>query len=572
MGIKFLLLDEERRFFPLISDIFDVTGHKLMVSLDETKAKELINAVQFDVLLLEKKHFNFWMNLIRDGKYTLPIFLIEDYEYAQELKDMGFVDLNYILLPFNPLDLLTKAVWLNRLEKEPKTLSSLGPINTLIHLFRLSISAITKLYNDSTACSLYIKEGTVLGSSCDISALKSLFVSGDISIELLPYANEEHLEELFDGNWDFFTKVVLTKEAFTIPTTTKEATTLKEVDLTQPVELHRGVFWVGVPDKKSMLQPNSYLRIYERGDIRVLFLIHAGGPNEYARIRAKVEEIISSMELIKAVVVMGSNSYDYMNAITMLQSNPRLQLITSFDIASILVQAGIPLSRVRLIESLPNMRLKLATGNTLTLIPTPFLPEKGSYMLYEEDTGFLFSSHLFSSFSTPEDFSLYENPDIEDVVMYASLNMPCSKALHQALNVLSKLDISAVLPLYGNPIKGELFRELIQIIQKINVGVDMVSTVNKELYIKKVNDILDDLRMDVGEGTFLNLKEELENYAYFEDNGIKDILTFPSSFSKLLLNCMKSVGIEPSFTKKVLKELFRNELFLLPYDGFTEPF
>ncbi|MFN3813200.1 MAG: hypothetical protein ACK4SM_01070 [Aquificaceae bacterium] len=572
MGVKFLLLDEERRFFPLVSDIFDVTGHKLMVSLDEVKAKELLNAVQFDVVLLEKKHFNFWMDMIKEGKYALPIFLIEDYEYAQKLKDMGFVDLNYILLPFNPLDLLTKAVRLSRLEKEPKTLSSLGPINTLVHLLKLNISTVMKLYNDSTACSLYIKEGEVLGSSCHISALKFLFTSGDTSIELLPYTDEEYLEELFSGSWDLFSRVVFTEETLTIPAVKETPPTLKKIDLNQPVEIRTGVFWVGVPDKKSLLQSNSYLRIYEKGDIRVLFLIHAGGPNEYARIRAKVEEIISSMEMIKAVVVMGYDPYDYMNAITMLQSNPKLQLITSFDIASILVQAGIPLPRVRLIEGLPNMKLKLATGNTISLIPIPFLPGKGSYMLYEEDTGFLFSSHLFSSFSTPEDFFLDKNPDVEDVIMYVSLNMPCSKALQRVLKVLYKLDISTVFPLYGNPIKGELLRDLIQLMQKTNVGVDMISTVNKELYIKKVSEILDDLRRDLEEGTFLNLKEELENYAYFEEHGLKDMLTFPGSFSKLLLNSMKSAGVEPSLIKKVLKELFRNELLLLPYDGFTEPF
>jgi hypothetical protein len=50
--MKFLLFDKEKRFYPIFGDILDITGHKLMVALDEKKAKDLLKAVPLDFLIL----------------------------------------------------------------------------------------------------------------------------------------------------------------------------------------------------------------------------------------------------------------------------------------------------------------------------------------------------------------------------------------------------------------------------------------------------------------------------------------------------------------------------------------
>jgi hypothetical protein len=46
--MKFLLFDKEKKLYPIFGDILDITGHKLLVALDEKKAKDLLKAVSPD--------------------------------------------------------------------------------------------------------------------------------------------------------------------------------------------------------------------------------------------------------------------------------------------------------------------------------------------------------------------------------------------------------------------------------------------------------------------------------------------------------------------------------------------
>ncbi|WP_340695076.1 hypothetical protein [Hydrogenobacter thermophilus] len=555
MSIRFLLLDEERKFFSFVSDIFDVTGHKLLVALDEQKAKDLLDATSFDILLAEIKHFNFWLDTVKGGKYLIPIFLLENYEDAEKLKALGFTDLNFVLLPFNPLDLLTKAVWLNREEFESKVLSSIGPMNLLLHLLRRRASSIMTLDNNSKKCSIYLRDGQVSGTTCEIDDLKEILSSTDIKIELFPYTGENYLEEGFGGNEEFFSKIFSQYTYAPQEKVTKKASLLpKGVDLTQPVELYKGLFWVGLCDDKFLLHFNSYLRVYEKEDVKVPLLINAGSPRDYVQIRTKIEEILSTTDIIKAVVVL--SSYEYANSMSMLQSNPKLQIITSLSIAKQLYQLGIPTSRIRVAESLPDMKLKLSTGDTLRIIPVPFAPEKGSFMIYEEETGFLFTSHIFSSLCTPQEFSLFEDPNIEDVTLYMALSMPCSRSIYKALDFIEDLRVSKVFPTYGNPIDGETLKEVIKALRTTDAGIDLPSLMDEGFYLQALNKVLAKLKEEMAEGELLSLKAEFEKYAYLEDLTIKEALVSPSALVGLFIASMQYIGVDPYLIKRTIKELF----------------
>jgi len=553
MGIRFLLLDEDRKFFSLISDIFDVTGHKLLVALDEQKAKDLLEATSFDIILIELKHLNFWLNTIKAGKYPIPMFFIERYEDTEKLKALGFTDLNFVLLPFNPLDLLTKAVWLNRGEVEPKQLSLIGPVNLLMHLLRRSASFIMSLKASEKNCSIYIKDGQIVGTTCDLQDLREILAFEDIKIELFPYTGESYPEEGSLGNEEFFTSLFLPAFLFTQDKVQDKALSLpKKADLTQPIELEKGLFWVGVQDSKFLLHSNVYLRIYEREDVKIPLLINTGTLEDYAQVKAKMEEILSTIDIVKAVILLDSGAHEYATILSILQSSPKLQVITSMNVAKWLNKSGVPMSRIRLIDSLPGMKLKLSTGDVLSIIPTPFSPYKGSFMLYEEETGFLFTSHLFSSLRAPEEFSLFDDPDVDDVVLYASLSMPCSKAVHKVLESLENLPISKVFPAWGNPFSENTLRIALKSLKTAEVGTDLPTSIDENSYFEVINRILAQL----DESEFLKVKEELERYVYFEDHTIKDTLINISALPDLFVAVMRSTGINPAFTKHAIRELF----------------
>jgi DNA-binding response OmpR family regulator len=93
--MKFLLFDKEKRLYPIFGDILDITGHKLMVAMDEKKAKDLLKAVSPDFLILRWKDRDFFGELLKEGYFVVPIFLGEDYQQAEGLKKLALAISTY---------------------------------------------------------------------------------------------------------------------------------------------------------------------------------------------------------------------------------------------------------------------------------------------------------------------------------------------------------------------------------------------------------------------------------------------------------------------------------------------
>ncbi|MDT7911143.1 MAG: hypothetical protein RQ827_03320, partial [Thermocrinis sp.] len=68
--MKFLLFDKEKKLYPIFGDILDITGHKLLVALDEKKAKDLLKAVPPDFLILRWKDRDFFRELLKEGYFV----------------------------------------------------------------------------------------------------------------------------------------------------------------------------------------------------------------------------------------------------------------------------------------------------------------------------------------------------------------------------------------------------------------------------------------------------------------------------------------------------------------------
>ncbi|MFN3472037.1 MAG: hypothetical protein ACK4ZR_05495, partial [Aquificaceae bacterium] len=61
-----------------MADIFNVTGHKLLIALEEKKALEFLQASSPEVLLLPMEDMDFWFKALKAGAYPIiPIFFVE---------------------------------------------------------------------------------------------------------------------------------------------------------------------------------------------------------------------------------------------------------------------------------------------------------------------------------------------------------------------------------------------------------------------------------------------------------------------------------------------------------------
>ncbi len=558
MGLRFLVLDKKKKYTSVIGDILDITGHGLLVALNEEKAKELIKTVPVDILLLDYEDMPFWLSILEEGYYVFPIFFLERYEDGERLISAGFTELNFVVLPFNPIDLLSNALTLSKGLTQASSPQELGFTNMLLHVLRRNLSARASVNKDDTQCMVYVKKGVLEGLSCPTESLKDILNKRDVSIQLLPHEEErmlvtfrnvkELLLELMEG-------VEEKVEPEKLPISFEEKAVLEDF-----VSLADGVFWMSSPAKEDILQINTILRVYKKEDITVPILINAGSSTDLGDVVSKIEKLIGGVEHLKGVVVFGTKLDDYTNAYNLLRSNPRLSVITTIPIAEELFRLGVPMSRMRLIESFPQFRLRLSTGDVLRFIPIPFCPEKGSFMMHEEGTGILYTGDVLSSYGNPEVYSPLNPPNLEDLLLYQAMNIPDGERMKSVIQKLSELEVKTVIPKYGNVIWN--VEEVKSALMGVEVGFDLIKK-NRELSLEDVKELVSKCREWLSEEEFFSFVQAMSTYAYIDDE-LREVYIELESLPSVMLSTFMVLGIRPTAKLNLLRFMHRKGLISFP--------
>ncbi|MCI4458544.1 MAG: hypothetical protein JHC21_02875 [Thermocrinis sp.] len=562
--MKFLLFDKEKKLYPVFGDILDITGHKLMVALDEKKAKDLLKATSPDFLILRWKDRDFFRELLKEGYFVVPIFLVEDYQQAEELKKFGFSDFNILILPFNPLEFLNKSAKLYRtLENLHDSVpSDLGMMNLFISLLSRNISTGVFFNADDLSCELYLKAGAVKGFSCSPEHFKEIIKSDNVKVELLPYIEEAKLVTYFKNNTDFFSMLleeVQPQPSIAYPEVVQETVQQEVHEEVQPsaptvLSVEEGLFLINSLDSESLLQRNMYLRVYEKGDSYVSLLFNVLPYHRFSIARDEIEKVVGKLENLRALILMDLLPEDTPSILNLLNLAPKLYVITSLPIALSLIGLGVPERRIKLVESFSDGLLNLGTGDVLRFVKTPFLPEKGSFVVFEEKTKTLFSSKLFSSYCLPEEYSVDKTAKIERVILYHRLNL---SGIENAIGLaqIRLLNPSVIRPAFGNPIL-EGVDEVIERISKQKNTFNLANLEDETLILGLLSSILFELEKQIPKEKYELILDGLSEYVEVEGGAISNSFVDVRKLPELFIYTLHSAKVPP----KVL--LFTLERFL----------
>jgi hypothetical protein len=566
--MKFLLFDKEKRFYPIFGDILDITGHKLLVALDEKKAKDLLKVVLPDFLILRWKDRDFFGELLKEGYFVVPIFLVEDYQQAEELRKFGFSDFNILILPFNPLEFLNKSAKLYRaLESLHDNIpSDLGMMNLFISLLSRNTSTGVFLNADGLSCEVYLKAGAVKGLSCSPEHFKEIIKSDNVSVMLLPYTEEAKLTTYFKNNAEFFS--MLLEEVQPQPSTAYSEVVQEPV----PQEVHKevqpsapsmlsvgeGLFLINSLDPEGLLQRNMYLRVYEKGDNYVSLLFNVLPYHRFSIVRDEIEKAVGMLENLRALILMDLLPEDTPSILNLLNLAPKLYVITSLPIALSLISLGVPERRIKLVESFPDGLLSLVTGDVLRFIKTPFLPEKGSFVVFEEKTKILFSSKLFSSYCLPEEYSAHKTAKIERVILYHRLNF---SGIENAIGLaqIRLLNPSVIRPAFGNPIL-EGVDEVIERISKQKNTFNLANLEDETLILGLLSSILFELEKRIPKEKYELILDGLSEYVDVKAGTISNSFVDVKKLPELFIYTLHSVKVPPTVLLLTLERFVEAEI------------
>jgi hypothetical protein len=563
--MKFLLFDKERRLYPVFSDILEITGHKLMVALDEKKAKDLLKAIPPDFLILRWKDIYIFWELIKKGYFVVPIFLVEDYQQEEELKKFGFSDFNILILPFNPLEFLNKSAKLYRALEGlyDNVPPDLGMMNVLINLLSRNTFAGIFLDADGLSCEVYLKAGAVKGLSCSPEHFKEIIKSDNVSVKFLPYTEDAKLITYFRNNAEFFS--MLLEEVQVQPSIVCvevfQETVLQEVhEEVQPsapsmLSVGEGLFLINSLDPEGLLHRNMYLRIYERGGTHVSLLFNVLPCYRFSTIRDEIEKAVGRIENLRALILTDMLPEDTQIILNLLNLAHKLYVITSLPIALSLIDLGVPERRIKLVESFPDGLLNLGTGDVLRFIKTPFLPGKGSFVVFEEKTKILFSSKLFSSYCLPEEYSVDKTAKIERVVLYHRLNFP---NIENAISLaqIRLLNPSVIRPTFGNPIL-EGVDEVIERISKQKNTFNLANLEDEILILGLLSSMLFELEKRIPKEKYELILDELSEYVDVKNRTISESFVDVKKLPELFIYTLHSAKVPPAVLLLTLERFSR---------------
>jgi len=555
--MKFLLFDKEKRLYPIFGDILDITGHKLMVAWDEKKAKDLLKAVSPDFLILRWKDRDFFGELLKEGYFVVPIFLVEDYQQAEGLKKVGFSDFNILILPFNPLEFLNKSAKLYRTLESlyDNVPSDLGMMNLFIYLLSRNTSTGVFLNADGLSCEVYLKAGAVKGFSCNPEHFKEIIKSDNVSVKLLPYTEEAKLITYFKNNAEFFS--MLLEEVQPQPSTAYPEV-VQETVLQEVHKVEEGLFLINSLDPEGLLQRNMYLRVYEKGDSYVSLLFNVLPYHRFSAAKDEIEKAVGKLENLKALILMDLLPEDTPSILNLLNLAPKLYVITSLPIALSLIGLGVPERRIKLVESFPNGLLNLGTGDVLRFIKTPFLPEKGSFVVFEEKTKRLFSSKLFSSYCLPEEYSADKTAKIERVVLYHRLNF---SNIENAVSLaqIRLLNPSVIRPAFGNPIL-EGVNEVIERISKQKNTFNLANLEDETLILGLLSSILFEMEKRIPKEKYELILDGLSEYVEVKAGTISKSFVDVKKLPELFIYTLHSAKVPPTALLLTLERFLEAEI------------
>ena len=215
------------------------------------------------------------------------------------------------------------------------------------------------------------------------------------------------------------------------------------------VEVEKGIYWVGFADFDAGFSNNPYLIVSEKDAM----LVDPGpaAPQLFKVILKKVRDVLEGKTERIKFLVCSHKDPDVCGSLPLWEKHihPNAAIIATSRSINFLPYYG---TGLKMIPVKDGDIIVLGSSRNLKVIQTPYVHAAGSMMLFDINTGTLFSSDLFGAFSV--DFELFADADyIGRAINFATVYFGSREALRSTILKLRELDVKTICPQHGSVIK-----------------------------------------------------------------------------------------------------------------------
>ncbi len=477
-----------QRILELSEDYEVITAANGKAAIDKL-AQVIPDLIISDIAMPEMDGIEFCKHVRKsDSTRSIPfIFLTAKKERILEGIKTGSDD--YIIKPFKVDELLVtiKSIFQRIESRREEALVQKGTLN------EYNLDEILELcMKDAFSGELVLRNGENEG----IIYLEK----GEISrINLLDHDEDQALDFLRKWNKGSF---VLRPKTIEIKSKKRSKSKLyrdKPVDLMLPVQIARDTWWTGRRNPDSLLQTNVFLRQFKSGQKLINYLFNPGPISDYSVISQKIAAVLDDVSNIHVYNLNQQDVYVTQNVQLIKKANPKSICVTTEGNWRLLAAYDISEKNVKYVNKMKDWRVKLATQHELAYISAPFCPAGSTFLTYDLATRVLFCGELFSGILDRENYSSFwmEDEHLDGILAYHQLHMPASNAIRYVLQAIRQLDPPPLMiaPLYGNLIRGDSVNEVIDHLDNLQVGSDLlhIKSTPKQaaMYLEAANEILE---------------------------------------------------------------------------------
>jgi flavorubredoxin len=266
------------------------------------------------------------------------------------------------------------------------------------------------------------------------------------------------------------------------------------LDYSRPIKLAEEVYWVGFHDPQTNAPTNPYVIV----DGNEAVVLDGGSRSAFPSVMMKILQTGIAPSSIVALIYQ---NYDprlcgSMPHLESIIDRPDLKVISDRANRMFIQHYAVAASFLSLHDVAHEFRF--SSGRTLRFINTPYAHTAGSFITFDDKTGILFTSDLFSGYSSEDDLFMHlgqscrscgEPGDtercpigrplcpIDSILSFHRDIMTSERALKLALERVSKIPFTIIAPQHGGIIHEP--EDVINLCERLatlrGVGIDGIS-------------------------------------------------------------------------------------------------
>lgn len=242
--------------------------------------------------------------------------------------------------------------------------------------------------------------------------------------------------------------------------------------------LREGCYMVGKRDPDSLLQCNTYLRLFgENGPRRTPWCIDPGSQIDFAEVRAHLVDHLGSLSELKMFSINHQDPDVVGNLIYLTQENLRLTGLATLDVWRLVRHLNVQPRQLYFAEQARDRTVRLPSGHSIIAVPTPFCHFRGAMAFYDPESQVLFSGDLFGGMNIPGRVQLYaEEPDWTGIAQFHQIYMPSRAAVAHAIRQIRRLQpaVRVIAPQHGFVLAGDFLHVVLERLERLPMGLDLL--------------------------------------------------------------------------------------------------